>query len=52
LDENRLGQVELAGDRLHLRARERVGSEHYGKGIAAEPAARENVKSVKVEAHG
>ena len=48
--EHRLGQVELARDRLHARAVEPVGVEHHRQRVAAEALVGEHVEDVIVEA--
>ena len=43
--ESRLGIIELAGNRLHLRGREPLGIKHHSKRIAAKRAVGEHVHS-------
>ena len=43
-DEHRLGEVELAGDGLHLVVEQAVGLQHHSQGIALEPLRGEHVE--------
>ncbi|GAA3258546.1 hypothetical protein GCM10010532_109490 [Dactylosporangium siamense] len=49
--EDRLGEVELAGDRLHLLTGEIPGVEHDGEGVAGEGAIGEHVDDLVPQHH-
>ena len=50
--EHGLGQIELAGDRLHARVVEAVGVEHDGERVAGERRLGEHVEKAVGAAHG
>ena len=50
--EHGLGQIELAGDRLHPRVVEAVGVEHDGERVAGERRLGEHVEKAIGAAHG
>jgi len=50
--EGRLGQVELAGDRLHRRRVESFGIEHHGERVAGKRSGREHVEGDEAAGHG
>jgi hypothetical protein len=47
----RFGQVELAGDRLHLRRRKPVAIQYDREGISAEPALGKDVDGQELKLH-
>jgi hypothetical protein len=49
--EHRLGEIELARDRLHAARVEPVGLQHHGERIAAEALVGEHVEDVIIEPH-
>ena len=51
-DEHRLGEVELARDRLHAAIIEALGIEHHGELVAGERLAREHIERVEAAGHG
>ena len=50
-NEDRFGQIELAGDRLHPRAVEPLAIKHDGQRIAGKPRIREDVERVEAALH-
>ena len=50
--EGGLGEIELAGDRLHLRRGQSAPVEHHGKRIAAERPVGEHVDGHEIQSHG
>ena len=50
--EDGLGQVELAGDRLHRRRVEPFGIEHHGERVAGERSVGEHVEGDEAAGHG
>ncbi len=49
--EGRFRQVELAGDRLHLRHRKPVGVQHHRQRIAAEPPVGKHIHGDEIDLH-